>query len=133
MFEVLSNFTGFLNFVPNILARIVVNLVLTTTWYSFNSQFYQQTHGVAMGGLASSTTSKIYMQAHEWISCNIYSNTPSKTLGTIWNRMHLKEFFHHTNNLHQNIKFIMEEKNIGELAFPDTLLKWNNGKISVLV
>ena len=39
----------------------LVNLVLTTTWYAFNSQLYQQTDGVAMGGLASSTTAEIYM------------------------------------------------------------------------
>ena len=39
----------------------LVNLVLTTTWYTFNSQFYQQTDGVAMGGPASSTTVEIYM------------------------------------------------------------------------
>ena len=31
-------------------------LVLTTTWYTFNSQVCQQTDGVAMGGPASSTT-----------------------------------------------------------------------------
>ena len=31
----------------------LVNLVLTTTWYTFNSQFYQQTDGVAMGGPGS--------------------------------------------------------------------------------
>ena len=30
----------------------LVNLVLTTTWYTFNSQFYQQTGDVAMGGPA---------------------------------------------------------------------------------
>ena len=41
------------------------NLVLTTTWYTFNSRFYQQTDGVAMGGPASSTTAEIYMQTHE--------------------------------------------------------------------
>ena len=43
----------------------LVNLVLTTTWYTFNSQFYQQTNGVAMGCPASSITAEIYMQAHE--------------------------------------------------------------------
>ena len=31
----------------------LVHLVLTTTWYTFNSQFYQQTDDVAMGGPAS--------------------------------------------------------------------------------
>ena len=39
----------------------------------------------------------------------------------------------HINNLHQNIKFAMEEESNGELAFLDTLLKRNNGEISVLV
>ena len=43
----------------------LVHLVLTTTWYTFNSQFYQQTDGVAMGGPASSTTAEIYMQVYE--------------------------------------------------------------------
>ena len=38
----------------------LVNLILATTWYTFNSQFYQQTDGPA-----SSTTAEIYMQAHE--------------------------------------------------------------------
>ena len=41
------------------------NLVLTTTWHTFNSQFYQHIDGIAMGGPASSTTTEIYMQAHE--------------------------------------------------------------------
>ena len=34
----------------------LVHLVLTTTWFTFNSQFYQQTDDVTMGGPASSTT-----------------------------------------------------------------------------
>ena len=32
----------------------LVNLNLTTTWYTFNSQFYQQVDSVAMGAPASS-------------------------------------------------------------------------------
>ena len=43
----------------------LVHLVLTTTWYTFNSQFYQQTDGVAMRGPASSNTAEIYIQAYE--------------------------------------------------------------------
>ena len=44
----------------------LVNLVLRITWYTFNSQFYQQTDCITMGDLASSTVAKIYMQAHEY-------------------------------------------------------------------
>ena len=52
---------------------------------------------------------------------------------SIVKRTQLENFFHHINNLHQNIKFTMEEESNGELAFLDTLLKRNNGEISVLV
>ena len=41
-------------------------------------------------------------------------------------RKHLKKVFHYINNLHQNIQFTKEEKSNGDLAFLDTLLKWNN-------
>ena len=48
-------------------------------------------------------------------------------------RTHQENVFHHINNLYQNIKFTMAEGSNGELAFLDTLLKQNIGKISVLV
>ena len=47
--------------IPQDKFRDLVHLVLTTTSYTFNSQFYQQTDGVAIGGPASSTTGEIYM------------------------------------------------------------------------
>ena len=65
------------------------------------------------------------------------------TLQKVWERfvdvysilkcMHLENFFHHINNLHQSIKFTIEEEGNGELVFLDTLLKQNNGEISVLL
>ena len=48
---------------------------------------------------------------------------------SIIKRIHLENFFHHINNLHQKIAFTMEEESNGELAFLDTLLKkslWKN-------
>ena len=54
----------------------LVNLVLTTTWYTFNSQFYQQTDGVAMGCPASSTTAEIYMQGHESTAISMALHPP---------------------------------------------------------
>ena len=43
----------------------LVHMVLTNTCYTFNSQFYQRTDGIAMGGPASSTKPEIYMQTYE--------------------------------------------------------------------
>ena len=52
---------------------------------------------------------------------------------SILKRTHLENFFQHINDLHQNIKFTMEEESNGELAFLDTLLKRDNGKIPLYV
>ena len=58
---------------------------------------------------------------------------------SIIKRTHLENFhiFHQLSYtrsyIHQNIKFTIEEGSNGELAFFDTLLKRNNGEISVLV
>ena len=92
-----------------------------------------------MGGPASSTTAEIYMQAYECTAISTALHPPKvwerfvDDVYSILKRTHLENFFHHINNLHQNIKFTMEEESNGELAFLDTLLKRNNGEISVLV
>ena len=117
----------------------LVNLLLTTTWYIFNCQFNQQIYGVAMGGSASSTTAEIYMQPQERtaISTVLHSSKVWEQfvddVYSILQLTHFQTFFHHINNLHQNIKFTMEEESNGELAFFDPLLKLTNADISVLV
>ena len=85
-----------------------------------------------MGGPASSTTAEIYMQAHEHIAMSTALHPPKvweqffDDFYPIFKRRHLENFFHHIKNLHQNIKFTMEDENHGKLAFLDTLLKRNN-------
>ena len=92
-----------------------------------------------MGGPAFSTTAEIYMQVYECTAITTALHPPKvweRFVGDVYSvlkRTHLENFFHHINNLHQNIKFTMEEESNGELAFLATLLKWNNGKTSVLV
>ena len=54
----------------------LVKLVLTTTWYTFNSQFSQQTDSVALGRTTSSTTAENYIQAHEHIVISTALHTP---------------------------------------------------------
>ena len=92
-----------------------------------------------MGGLASSTTAEIYMQAYERTAITTVLHPPKDwerfvdDVYSILKRTHLENFFHHINNFHQNINFTMEEESNGELAFLDNLLKRNNGEISILV
>ena len=113
----------------------LVNLVLTTNWHTFNSQFYQQTDGVAMRGPASSTTAEIYVRAHERTAISKALHPPKvwerfvNDVYSILERKLLDKFFHHINNLHQDIKFTVKEESNGEVAFLNTLLKRNNGKI----
>ena len=91
-----------------------------------------------MAGPASSTITKIYMPAHEQTAISTTIQLPKVwerfvDVYSIVNRTHLETIFHHINNLHQNIKFTIQEESNVELAFLNTLLKHNNGKISVLV
>ena len=94
----------------------LARLVLTTTWYTFNSQFYQQTDGVTMGGPASSNTAEIYMQAHERNAITTALHPPKvweRYVGDVYSilqRTDLEKVFHHINNLDQNIKFTMDEE-----------------------
>ena len=71
---------------------------------------------------------KIYIQAHEQTALSTALEPPKvleqfmDDVYSILKRTHLKNFSHHINNLHQNIKFTMEEESHGELAFLGTLL-----------
>ena len=92
-----------------------------------------------MGGPTSSTTSEIYMQAHENIAISTalhHSKVWERSVDDVYSilkRTHLQIFSHHINNLHQNAKFTMDEESNGELSFLGILLKQNNGKITVLL
>ena len=79
------------------------------------------------------------MQVHEHTEISLALHPPNvweqffDDVYSILKRAHLENFFYHVNNLCQITKLTMEEESNGELAFLDTLLKRNNGKISVLV
>ena len=101
----------------------LINLVLITTWNTFNSQFYEQTGGLAMGGPASSTTTEIYLQSHEQtvILTALHPEKVGERFSTAVYSL-LKRTYH-IDNLHRNIKFTMVDVSNEELAFVYTLLK----------
>lgn len=101
-----------------------------------------------MLGPAASTIAYIYIQDHEQTTISTALHPPK-----VWQQFvddfyfvlkcnHIKNFFNHYSNLHQNITFTMEEKNDGETAFLNTSLKqetikersqyWNKGSLGLL-
>ena len=67
-----------------------------------------------MGGPASSAAAEIYIQAHEHTAISTALHPPKVWEQfvdegySIFKRTHLENFFHHINNLHQNIKFTIK-------------------------
>ena len=72
--DCVNNYNQFTRKMP--IHHNLVNLVLTTTWCTFNYQFHQQTDSVAMGEPASSTTAKIYLQALEQTAISMALHPP---------------------------------------------------------
>ena len=70
---------------------------------------------------AMQMTSCIFMQARKQTAISTALHPPKvweQFLGgvySIFKRTHLENLFHHINNLHQNIKFTMEEESNGKL------------------
>ena len=91
-----------------------------------------------MEGRASSTAAEIYMPIHEKTTISTALH-PRRVWGdllmtySIFKCSHFLHLFHHIRNLHQIIKFTMEEESNRELAFLNTFLKRNNEKISLLI
>ena len=80
------------------------------------------------------------LYASIWTHCYNYSTAPfgNNLLITFILSLNVRisidhNIFHHINNLHQNIKFTMTEESNAELVFLDTLLKRDDGEVSVLV
>ena len=83
-----------------------------------------------MGDPASSPTAENYMQAYERTAITTALHPPK-----VWELfiLFLNERIWKTFPIISTIRFTMEEESNGQLAFLDTLLKWNNAEISVLV
>ena len=59
----------------------LLSILLRTTYFKFNDQFYQQTDGAAVGGPTSAFVSEIYMQALEMTAITTADHPPK-----IWER-----------------------------------------------
>ena len=95
----------------------LLDILLRTTGFKFNGDFYQQTDRAAMGGPTSAIISEIYMQSLETTAITTADHPPK-----VWERhiddvfsivlkIYLQELLEHINNLHPQTQFTKEEEN----------------------
>jgi hypothetical protein len=98
--------------------------VLTTSYLTFNGQFYGHTDGVVMGSPLSAVIANFYMEDYEKAA----RESPPPLIPRCWFRYvddtvvswqhgpdNLKDFPHHLNSIHQSIQFTMETESEGHL------------------
>ena len=96
----------------------LVNLVLKSTWHTFNSQFINKLMVLQRKGQHLQPLQKFILQTCEQTAIPVALH-PSKVweqfaddIHSVLKHMQLENLFYHINNLHQNIKVTKEEKGI---------------------
>jgi hypothetical protein len=101
--------------------------VLTSTYFSFDGQFYEQTDGVAMGSPLSPVIANFFMEDFENKALSLSLHKPTHWFRyvddtfIIWphGQKRLTDFLNHLNSLHSKIQFTMEPEKDGHLPFLD--------------
>ena len=110
------------------------DILLRTTYFKFNGDFYQQADGASVGGPTSAIVSEIYMQSLETTAITTADHPPKvwerhvNDVFSIVHKTYLQELLEHINNLHPQTQFTKEEENNSILPFLDTLLQQNHDR-----
>lgn len=137
-FDVVSLFTKVplneaMEYISAIFPMDISNLFrhcLTTTYFAWDSKFYEQTEGVAMGSPLSPVVANFFMEKFEQQALRNAPNKPKVWFRyvddtfVIWSHgpEKLQEFLQHINSIHENIQFTMETEENNKIAFLDVLL-----------
>jgi len=122
----------------------ILEFTLTTTYFSFRGQVYQQKFGTAMGSPVSPIVANLYM---EWLEQEAIATAPLVMKPKLWkryvddilevvNKGKVEDLTTHLNQIDKtgNIKFTYETESDNQIPFLDTLIvKKQNGSIKLLV
>ena len=118
----------------------LLDFCLSTTYFVFREQFYQQCGGCAMGSPVSPVIGNLYMKHFEKAALST-----SPVTNKIWLRFvddtfviipksGVNEFFEHINSQNAHIKFTSEQEEDGHLAFLDTCISRNpDGSLDISI
>ncbi|XP_035672164.1 uncharacterized protein LOC118413102 [Branchiostoma floridae] len=122
----------------------LLSFIVTTTYFSFRGNIYQQKFGTAMGSPVSPVLANLFM---EWLEQEAIATAPITCKPKLWKRYvddvaevvrrgAQQELTDHLNSIDPtgNIQFTYEEEKEGTLPFLDTLLvRKEDGTVKLLV
>ena len=119
----------------------LLHLCLTSTYFMWNSRFYQQKEGAAMGNPLSPVVANIYMEHFEALAIESARLKPATWLRyvddtfVVWNegRDKLQDFLEHLNTIRPSIQFTMELEEDGKLPFLDVLVTRGANRLTTKV
>jgi predicted GIY-YIG superfamily endonuclease len=105
---------------------------LTTTYFQYRDEFYQQTQGAAMGSPVSPIVANLYMEEFEKDAIRTAKHPPKIWLRyvddtfVITQDQYIDELTTHINSRNTNIQFTIERPTDGKLPFLDCLVEHNS-------
>ncbi|XP_078698375.1 uncharacterized protein LOC144925943 [Branchiostoma floridae x Branchiostoma belcheri] len=110
-------------------------LVVSTTYFQYNSMIYEQTYGMAMGSPLSPVLANLFMEEFERKALDTAPHRPKfwdryvdDTAGIVNQQAHEQELFEHINQQHDSIKFTMEREQDGRLPMLYVMLIKNQDR-----
>jgi hypothetical protein len=104
--------------------------VLTTMYFLYNSAFYNHTDSIAMGSPLTPVIANYYMEHFKQLAIIMVSRKPTHwyrymdNTFVVWchREEDLHDFLSHLNNIHPNIKFMMDVEQNQSLPFLNVLV-----------
>lgn len=122
--------------------RIILDLAVRNTYFSFDNKIFHQLDGVSMGSPLGPIFANIFLSHHEkkWLSdCpihfkpKIYKRYVDDTFLLFSNINDAENFTNYLNSQHPNMNFTVEIENQGALSFLGTLIQRENDNYTTSV